>query len=115
MSAPAPDQHQPHVEWFLYPTQGADEAHIIDHAFKVLSYMATPVFELVCAVLVVAVLRFRSKGEPVGDGADLRGEGAVPGKLLSPAKRRRAVFTLQYQFSVSERRACLVVSSYSPA
>lgn len=65
-------------EWFLYPTQGATEAHIIDHAFTVLTYMATPVFGLVCAILVVAVLRFRSKGEPVGDGANLRGENALP-------------------------------------
>ena len=33
----------------------------------------------------------------------------LPGKLLSPAKRRRAVSSLQDRFAISERRACLVV------
>src|SRR5690606_40248060 len=35
--------------------------------------------------------------------------GALPGKLLSPAKRRRAVMRMREQFAVSERRACTVV------
>ncbi|MPZ15932.1 MAG: IS3 family transposase, partial [Chloroflexi bacterium] len=34
---------------------------------------------------------------------------ALPGKLLSPAKRRRAVAAMREQFAVSERRACAVV------
>src|SRR5438128_5775853 len=34
-------------------------------------------------------------------------EGGVPGKLLTPERRRRAVSHLQGRFRVSERRACL--------
>jgi cytochrome c oxidase subunit 2 len=64
--------------WYLYPTSGATEAKIVDHAFTVLTYMAVPVCALVCAILVVAVLRFRSKGEPTSDGENLRGEGGLP-------------------------------------
>ena len=36
-------------------------------------------------------------------------EGAEPGKLLTPDRRRRAVVALQEQFGVTERRACRVV------
>lgn len=64
--------------WTLYPTSGAAEAKIIDHAFSTLTYMAVPVCALVCAVLIVAVLRFRSKGLEDGDGANLRGEDGLP-------------------------------------
>ena len=38
--------------------------------------------------------------------------GAVPGKLLSPERRRRAVSHLQGRFRVSERRACLLTSQH---
>jgi len=34
---------------------------------------------------------------------------ALPGKRLSPAKRRRAVTLMREQFTVSERRACTIV------
>ena len=36
-------------------------------------------------------------------------EGAEPGKLLTPDRRRRAVTALTERFGVSERRACRVV------
>ncbi len=36
-------------------------------------------------------------------------EGAEPGKLLTPDRRRRAVVALREQFGVTERRACRVV------
>src|SRR3712207_7784158 len=36
-------------------------------------------------------------------------QGGESGKLLSPARRRRAVKHLQQKFRVSERRACRVV------
>lgn len=64
--------------WSLYPTHGAAEATIVDNAFSTLTYMAVPVFALVCAILIVAILRFRSQGQPHEDGADLRGEGSLP-------------------------------------
>src|ERR1700691_3753211 len=36
-------------------------------------------------------------------------EGAEPGKLLAPDRRRRAVVALQVRFGVSERRACRLI------
>lgn len=61
-----------------FPTQGAEEASIVDDAFFVLTYMAAPVFGVVVAVLILGVLRWRSPGEPAGDGPPLFGTGAVP-------------------------------------
>ncbi|MFA7296022.1 MAG: cytochrome c oxidase subunit II [Dehalococcoidia bacterium] len=64
--------------WYLYPTHGAEEATVVDEAFTILSYMAVPVVALVLAIEIVAILRFRSKGEPTEDGARLTGEGNLP-------------------------------------
>lgn len=64
--------------WYLYPTHGAAEATVVDDAFTILSYMAVPVVALVIAVELVAILRFRSKGEPTEDGARITGEGNLP-------------------------------------
>ncbi len=60
-----------------FPTVGAEEAHIIDDAFMVLTYLATPVFGVVIAAMVVAVLRHRSNG-PHEDGQRILGTGRVP-------------------------------------
>ncbi len=60
-----------------FPTPGAAEDGIIDDAFMALTYMATPVFGLVIAVLFVAMLRFRGSGGPE-DGAPIRGGGTIP-------------------------------------
>ncbi|MEZ4552834.1 MAG: cytochrome c oxidase subunit II [Dehalococcoidia bacterium] len=61
-----------------FPTVGAEEAHVIDDAFMALTYMASPVFGVVIAALVVAVLRHRSSGPADGDGARILGTGSVP-------------------------------------
>jgi cytochrome c oxidase subunit 2 len=60
-----------------FPTVGAEEAHIVDDAFMVLTYLATPVFGVVIAAMVVALLRHRSSG-PNEDGARILGTGRVP-------------------------------------
>ena len=39
-------------------------------------------------------------------------KSAGRGKLLSPARRRRAVLTLQDRVGLSERRACLIVGQH---
>lgn len=60
-----------------FPTVGAEEAHIVDDAFMILTYIATPVFGIVIAAMVVALLRHRSSG-PNEDGARILGTGRVP-------------------------------------
>lgn len=66
------------VHDMIFPTVGAEEANEVDRAFKVMSYMAAPVFGLVVAVLIYGIPRYRSNGAPEGTGAALRGRGAVP-------------------------------------
>jgi len=61
-----------------FPTAAADEADTIDHAFVVMTYMATPVFGLVVAVLIMSALKFRTTGVPDADGPPIRGTGMVP-------------------------------------
>ena len=61
-----------------FPTHGAEEADVVDDAFFALTYMASPVFGLVVAVLVYSILRFRSSGQPTEDGPAIFGQGAVP-------------------------------------
>lgn len=39
-----------------------------------------------------------------------RAQGGVPGKILSPARRRAAVAMLQRKFGMSQRRACRVIN-----
>lgn len=60
-----------------FPTVGAEEAEFSDHAFRVMTYMATPVFGFVMAALTYSILRFRSSG-PSEDGPPIRGVGTVP-------------------------------------
>ena len=60
-----------------FPTAAAEEAHTIDDAFRVMTYMATPVFGLVIAVLAYSMFHFRSSG-PTEDGPPIRGTGMVP-------------------------------------
>lgn len=61
-----------------FPTPAAEEADIIDSAFRVMTYMSAPVFALVVAMLAYSVLRFRSAGEPQEDGPAQFGRNAVP-------------------------------------
>lgn len=60
-----------------FPTVGAEEAHIVDDAFMVLTYLAAPVFGVVIAAMVVALMRHRSSG-PNEDGQRILGTGRVP-------------------------------------
>ncbi|GBC86323.1 Cytochrome c oxidase subunit 2 [bacterium HR12] len=57
----------------LLPERYANTAHIVDDAFLVLTRLAVPVFAFVLTVLVVSLLRFRSRGEPAEDGEPIRG------------------------------------------
>lgn len=56
-----------------FPARYSDTADIADDAFLVLTRLAIPVFAFVVTVLVVSLLRFRSRGEPTGDGEPIRG------------------------------------------
>lgn len=60
-----------------FPTAGADAATTVDDAFRVMTYMAAPVFGLVIAGLVTVILMHRSSG-PAQDGEPIRGTNAVP-------------------------------------
>lgn len=61
-----------------FPTHGAEEASVIDDAFMALTYLACPVFGVVIAAMVVALLGHRSSGPDNGDGARILGTGSVP-------------------------------------
>lgn len=60
-----------------FPTAGADAATTVDDAFRVMTYMAAPVFGLVMAGLASALVAHRAKG-PDQDGEPIRGTNAVP-------------------------------------
>ncbi len=59
------------------PLVAAEEGEIVDHAFKVLTVMAVPVFAFVVATVAYSVFRFRRRGEPGEDGPPIRGSGPV--------------------------------------
>ncbi|GMU39703.1 MAG: hypothetical protein AMXMBFR23_05690 [Chloroflexota bacterium] len=60
-----------------FPTVGAEEAEFSDHAFRLMTYMGSPVFGLVMAALFYSVVTFRAKG-PGEDGPPIKGTGLVP-------------------------------------
>lgn len=60
-----------------FPTVGAHEAELFDEAFRIMTYMATPVFGFVMAALTYSLLKFRTSG-PEEDGAPIRGTGSIP-------------------------------------
>jgi cytochrome c oxidase subunit 2 len=66
------------VNDLMFPTKGAEEAHTIDEAFEVMTYMAAPVFGLVVAVLLFTAFRFRADGPLAGDGPASHGRGWTP-------------------------------------
>lgn len=61
-----------------FPTHGSAEAKVVDDAFMTLTYVATPVFGFVVAVLAYSLLRFRAPGMPGEDGPPIFGGAAVP-------------------------------------
>lgn len=62
----------------IYPPAAAEEARVVDAAFRLLLLLAVPVFTFVLAALLYSVARFRIRGEPRVDGPPLHGRGAVP-------------------------------------
>lgn len=65
-----------------FPTVGAPEAEFSDHAFRLMTYMGSPVFGLVMAGLVYSILQWRSngpaRGGPAEDGPPIKGTNWVP-------------------------------------
>ncbi len=59
-----------------FPTVGAKEAESSDYAFRLMTYMAAPVFGFVIAALTYSILRFRS--QPGQDGPPVRGDNWIP-------------------------------------
>jgi len=61
----------------IYPPIHSDKGEEIEHAFKVLVYLAVPVFAAVVAVLVYVLATRRGSG-PDDEGEPLAGKGPVP-------------------------------------
>lgn len=59
------------------PGRYSEEATVIDDAFRFLLVLAIPVFAMVVAILLAAVVRFRVRGEPGEDGPPLRATRGV--------------------------------------
>lgn len=53
------------------PSGFAEQAELVDEAFRLQMVLAVPVFTLVIAALVYSVLRFRARGEPTEEGPAL--------------------------------------------
>jgi|Deesub1362A_J573_1020465.scaffolds.fasta_scaffold05032_3 cytochrome c oxidase subunit 2 len=64
--------------WDPFPLVAAEEASLIDEAFRFLMALGAPVFTFVIAALGYSILRFRSAGRPAEDGRPLFGGRAVP-------------------------------------
>lgn len=62
----------------LYPLPRSDKGEDIDRAFRVLVYMAVPVFTFGVSVLVYSVLRGSTTEFPEEDGPAIRGRGTAP-------------------------------------
>lgn len=56
----------------LFPMAAAEEANIIDSAFRLLLILGMPIMTLVLAVLFYSVIRFRTRGEGTEDGPPIR-------------------------------------------
>jgi len=67
----------------FYPVVRSDKGEDIEHPFRVLIYLAVPVFMFVVTVLCYSIIRFRTKGDPEEDGPPIRGQGAVPSAWLA--------------------------------
>jgi len=62
----------------FYPLARSDKGEDIEHAFRILIYMAVPVFTFVVSVLVYSLLRSSTSEFPGEDGPPIRGRGAAP-------------------------------------
>lgn len=61
----------------VYPAASSDKGEEIEKAFKILLYMAVPVFAMVVGVLVYVLAARRGRG-PEEDGEPIQGKGAAP-------------------------------------
>ncbi len=61
----------------LFPVQAAEQAVVIDEAFRLLLILGTPVFTLVVVGLVYGVLQFRSPVDPSETGPPVRTNGPL--------------------------------------
>lgn len=61
-----------------FPLTRSDKGEDIETAFRVLVYMAVPVFTFVVSVLVYSVLRSSTTEFPEEDGPPIQGRGAAP-------------------------------------
>ncbi|MAG36407.1 MAG: cytochrome c oxidase subunit II [Dehalococcoidia bacterium] len=67
----------------LIPGAAAEEAQIVDSAFRLLTILAVPVMAFVLAALLYSVLRFRSRAMPEQDGPALPATRRVVGGWLA--------------------------------
>ena len=56
------------LSWDVLPLAAAEEALVVDHAYRVLTALAAPVFAFVVATLIYCALRFRRRGTSEEDG-----------------------------------------------
>ncbi|MEE9284516.1 MAG: cytochrome c oxidase subunit 3 [Dehalococcoidia bacterium] len=82
------------VTWDLFPVAAAEEAHIVDDAFRLLMVLAMPVVAFVLAALVYTVLRFRRRREPAEDGPPTRIHKPAVGAWLVATTALTIVFGL---------------------
>ena len=61
----------------VYPAASSDKGEEIEKAFKILLYMAVPVFAMVVSVLAYVLAARRGRG-PEEDGDPIQGKGAAP-------------------------------------
>ncbi len=65
--------------YYSFPLAAAEEATLVDDAFRVLMVLAVPVVAFVLASLVYSIFRFRRRGEPAEDGPPIHGQKWVIG------------------------------------
>ena len=58
--------------WDIFPVAAAEQAHVVDEAFFLLTLLAIPIFTFVVTVLGYTMWRFREKNGAVGDGPPVR-------------------------------------------
>ena len=65
------------INWNYLPAAAAREARTVDDAFRVLVFLAIPVFAFVVAAVVYSALRFRRREGLTEDGPPIRSNGRV--------------------------------------
>lgn len=60
-----------------FPAPAADQAEVMDGAFRILTYLAVPVFAFVLSMLIYSLLRFRARGATPQDGPPIHTHGGI--------------------------------------